>query len=155
MPPVRYSDVLKLRLSPEVTAAVAQAAASRGQRPAEWHRAAIRMALRLEGCDMTTAHAARAGDPEWALVAIGDPDRIVAMCRADNKPDITDRSYWPAGYTPGRLDAWVRVENCDSQPFDEAKHWREKPRLEIVATYGIPDRVRRVYPIVEKNWEHA
>jgi hypothetical protein len=155
MPPVRYSDVLKLRLSPEVTAAVASAAAARGQRPAEWHRAAIRMALRLEGIDLTTPQATRPGSLEWALIATGDPDRIVTLCHADSKPDVSDRDYWPVGYTPGRLDAWVRVENCDSQPFDEATMWRLNPTVEIASTYGIPHCVRRVYPIVEKSLEQA
>jgi hypothetical protein len=114
------------------------------------------MALRLEGIDLTTPQATRPGSLEWALVATGDPDRIVTRCRADNKPDIADRDYWPAGYTPRRLDAWVPVENCDSQPaFNEETCWRLNPSMEIVSEYGIPHCVRRIYPVVPKSLEFA
>lgn len=142
---VRHSDVLSLRLSPDVTALIAQAAAARGQRPAEWHRQAIRTQLALEGFDLTVAVRPAAGDPEWALVQVGDPDLIVTIRHSGDKPDAG-----PAG------SVWVPVENCDSEPgFDLATHWRLKPSLEIVSVYATPDRVRRVYPIVLKNWEHA
>lgn len=47
--PVRYSDVLKVRCAPEVTALVDQAARSRGTKPAEYVRQAILTGLRLDG----------------------------------------------------------------------------------------------------------
>ena len=151
---VRYSDTLSLRLSPEVSAAVAQVAAARLQRPAEWYRQAIRMGLALEGIDMTTRQVASGKAPEWALVQVGESDRIVNTWHGA-KPDIGDSDYWPAGYEPGPHDAWVPIENVDTQPFDAARHWRLKPTMEVISVYATPTAVRRVYPVVPKSLEHA
>ena len=122
---------------------------------AEWLRSAIRTALAFDGFDLPVTVQPPAGDPEWALVARGEPDRIVQIwCGA--KPDIADRELLAGATTlPGEGDAWVPLENADTEPFDAARHYRLKPFYEIVAVYDKPDRVRRVYPIVEKSWEHA
>lgn len=52
--PVRFSDTIKIRCQPEVTALVDQAARSRGQKPAEYIRQAVLTGLRLDGFDPVT-----------------------------------------------------------------------------------------------------
>jgi hypothetical protein len=47
--PVRYSDVLAIRVAPELREAIQAAAAKRGQKPAEWIRNALWTVLALEG----------------------------------------------------------------------------------------------------------
>jgi hypothetical protein len=45
---------------------------------------------------------------------------------------------------------WLLVIHEDSEPFDIARHWRLTPH-DVLEYY----RVRRVYPVVPKSWEHA
>jgi hypothetical protein len=150
-----YSDVLTVRIDPQINRMITAAAVARGTRPAEWTRQAIRTALQLDGFDLPVAVRAPAGDPEWALVSRGNPDRIVTIQHGGDKPDIANMDYWPRNYVAGADDEWVPLENADTEPFDAARHYRLKPFYEIVAVYDKPDRVRRVYPIVLKSWEHA
>jgi hypothetical protein len=56
----------------------------------------------------------------------------------NSKPDTNDAR------------TWLPVVTRDSDPFDAAKHWRLAPTYQVEA-----DRVVRVYPVVEKSWEHA
>jgi hypothetical protein len=66
---------------------------------------------------------------------------------------IEDGEIRGIGHHHGKPDdgnVWVQIVREDSEPFDIATQWRLKPQFVIEA-----DRVRCVYPIVSKSWEHA
>lgn len=50
------------------------------------------------------------------------------------------------GYPEGDNRTWLPIVNVDTQPFDAALHWREKPTLELDG-----NRVLRVYPVRLKS----
>jgi hypothetical protein len=51
--PVRYSDYVTIRCTPEVTALIEEAARRRGMKPSEYRRQALLTGLRLDGFDPT------------------------------------------------------------------------------------------------------
>lgn len=53
--PVRYRSSVTVRCPPEVRAAIDEAARQRGMKPAEYHRQALLMGLRLDGFDPVVA----------------------------------------------------------------------------------------------------
>lgn len=58
--PVRYSETVKFRCQPEVSALVDQAARARGTKPAEYIRQAVLTGLRLDGFDPAADHSDKA-----------------------------------------------------------------------------------------------
>jgi hypothetical protein len=142
----RYSDMLHLRLSPSLNAAIDQAARARGTRPSEWCRQALQTGLALDGVTLAPV-APRDAGAMYDVTADGqryariDGDQIVHMSYSASKPDD--------GQT------WVPVVHEDSEPFDSALHWRLAPHYAIVDQYGTPNRVICTYPVVLKSMEHA
>lgn len=150
------SNALRLRVTAALNDVVNQAAAARQMTVSAWLRHAARTCAALEGFDIPVSLRPCAGDPEWALVQMGDPSRIVRRWSGDDKPDLADASQHPAGYTPSAGDAWLPIEEADTEPFDPALHWRQvPPQYEIVWVYDRLDRVRRLYTVVPKSLEHA
>jgi hypothetical protein len=49
--PVRYSDLLRIKVSPALAAAVDQAALASGVKPSQWVRSALATGLALAGVD--------------------------------------------------------------------------------------------------------
>jgi hypothetical protein len=87
------------------------------------------------------------GDAQYALVS---GDRVVTT-KFGAKPDLADANFHPAGYTPADGDRWIPIVDEDSQPFDKKLHWRLVPPSHRVE----PDRMVRLFRVVEKSWEHA
>lgn len=59
---VRFSDTLTIRCEFEMLKHVRMAARRRGQKPSEYHRQAIRDALRADGFDLAPIPASDTGD---------------------------------------------------------------------------------------------
>ena len=146
MSAIRYSDVVATRMAPELREAIQDAAAMRGQKPAEWVRRALWTALALDGFNPATVLPRDAGSlydvldgrQRWARI---EGDQIKGMAYHDAKPR--------AG------QVYVPVLHVDSEPFDAARHWRLPPHYTLVSEYGTPVRVVCTYPVVVKSLEHA
>lgn len=50
---------------------------------------------------------------------------------------------------------WIPVEDRDAGPFNAATHWRLDPTISLFETERGGLIAVRLYPIVEKTWEHA
>ena len=159
-----YSDIVHVRIAPLVNVMISDAAAQRGQKPAEWLRNAIRTALQIDGFDPATIPPRDAGTlydvidgkQRYALVSPGQPNPIVHVSTyRDAKPDMADVNHHPRGYMPAEGDAWVPVVHEDSEPFDAARHWRLPPHYVLENEYATPVRVVCVYPVVPKSMEWA
>lgn len=86
-------------------------------------------------------------DQQFALVLNGQivldgQAPIIMRCPDQEKPRLYAGSEW--------LPVDLPAESRDSQPFDQAKHWRQLPRYLIEGR-----KVIRLYPVVVKSMELA
>jgi hypothetical protein len=144
---IQHSVVLGLRVSREIDAMIAEAARTRGMKQSEWVRQAIRLVLEIDGFGPGASASKRTAGALYDVVdgrkryALVEDGQVVTAGYYDTKPD------------DGRT--WLPVMHVDSEPFDEARHYRLNPHFAVVDIYGTPDRVIVTYPVVEKLREGA
>jgi hypothetical protein len=134
-----FSELIQARCQPGFAALVERAAEARGLSHSEYVRQAARTALALDGFDPATIAPRDAGSlwnliegqRHWALVIDG---AVKAMHRAADAP------------ADEQGGTWLPIEYEDSEPFDDAAHWRMAPVTSIEA-----GRVVRTYPVIPKS----
>jgi hypothetical protein len=121
-----YSDLLHLRIDPQLNRLIAAAAVARGTKPSEWCRHAIRTALQLDGFDPQQ-------DCQYALVANGE---LVRATFGDGSSVIT--SFTPVAVEQGE---WLPIVDEGAAASPDVR-----PHYTLVSEYATPVRVVRTYP---------
>jgi hypothetical protein len=144
---VQHTVVLSVRIDRQTDAMIAEAARTRGMKQSEWLRQAVRLVLEIDGFGPGASAAKRTAGALYDLVEGRKRYALIEDGR------VKDAGYYDAKPDDGRT--WLPVTHVDSEPFDEARHWRSKPHWAVVDIYGTPDRVIVTYPVVEKLREGA
>ena len=136
-----YVGLVQVRVPDRVPGMIAAAADRKCTTSSEYVRRAIINQLEFDGIDVSTGRHVATGLALHLEQPEGEAQQFALV---DGENVYADSVIF--GRPAGDKRTWLPIVNADAQPFDPAKHYREKPYLKRDG-----DRVLRIYPIRLKS----